>query len=349
MLAARPRLRSRAFSRPGSRARSGAGSRSRLHARSRSARPLAAATVMAALAAVTACGADTTGAVDSGRVPRTSGSAVASHPADHAREPEHAMPDTHGEGTGVGDGSGDGLAVAAGGVRLVPATTQFAANWPVELRFQIRGVGGQAITRFVQEQDAAMHLYLIRSDLVGFQHVHPTMAADGTWTATLAAPASGLYRAYAAFTTAVDGRANRFVLSVALVVPGAAVPTPVPAPATTTVVDGYTLSLATPQGPPRAGTTSPLTVTVSRDGQPVTDLQPYLASYAHLSAFHQDDLAFAHLHPLGPDATGRSATGRGGPTLTFDALLPRPGAWRIYLQFRAAGQLHTAALTLTAR
>ncbi|HZE01023.1 MAG TPA: hypothetical protein VE155_04575 [Pseudonocardiaceae bacterium] len=30
---------------------------------------------------------------------------------------------------------------------------------------------------------------------------------------------------------------------------------------------------------------------------PVTDLQPYLDTYAHLTAFHGGDLAFADLHP----------------------------------------------------
>jgi hypothetical protein len=90
-----------------------------------------------------------------------------------------------------------------------------------------------------------------------------------------------------------------------------------------------------------AGMEHPLTVTVSRDGKPVTDLQPYLDSYAHLTAFHAGDLAFAHLHPAG------AVDGdRGGPTMTFHAELPRSGDWRLFLQFQTAGRLHTAALTL---
>ncbi|WP_329378415.1 hypothetical protein OG625_09870 [Streptomyces sp. NBC_01351] len=35
-----------------------------------------------------------------------------------------------------------------------------------------------------------------------------------------------------------------------------------------------------------AGMAHPLTVSVSKDGKPVTDLQPYLDTYAHLTAFH---------------------------------------------------------------
>ena len=31
-----------------------------------------------------------------------------------------------------------------------------------------------------------MHLIVVRRDLSGFQHVHPDLAADGTWTMPLA-------------------------------------------------------------------------------------------------------------------------------------------------------------------
>lgn len=84
------------------------------------------------------------------------------------------------------------------------------------------------------------------------------------------------------------------------------------------------------------------TVTISKGGTPVTDLQPYLATYAHLTAFHDGDMAFAHLHPQG-EATG----GNGGPTLTFQAMLPKAGDRRLFIQFQTGGTLHTAAITIT--
>jgi hypothetical protein len=130
------------------------------------------------------------------------------------------------------------------------------------------------------------------------------------------------------------------VLSQPITVPGAATATPLPPAAPTTQVDGYTLTLSDDQL--RAGVAHPLTVTVSKDGQPVTDLQPYLDTYAHLTAFHDPDLAFAHLHPHG------TVNGdHGGPTLSFEAMLPKSGNWRLFLQFQTAGVLHTAAITLS--
>ena len=103
--------------------------------------------------------------------------------------------------------------------------------------------------------------------------------------------------------------------------------------------DGYTLKLDTTQV--MAGMDNPLTVTVSKNGTPVADLQPYLDTYAHLTAIHEGDQAFAHLHPQA-EINGNT----GGPKLAFQAMFTRSGNWRLFLQFQTGGQLHTAALTL---
>ena len=79
-------------------------------------------------------------------------------------------------------------------------------------------------------------------------------------------------------------------------------------------------------------------------GRPVTDLQPYLSTYAHLTAFHDGDLAFAHLHPEGA-VSGE----HGGPTLAFHTTFDKPGNWRLFIQFQTDGTLHTAAVTLAVR
>ncbi|WP_329138291.1 hypothetical protein OG552_30255 [Streptomyces sp. NBC_01476] len=36
----------------------------------------------------------------------------------------------------------------------------------------------------------------------------------------------------------------------------------------------------------------------------------------------------------------------GGPDLSFHAELPKPGNWRLFLQFQTAGTLHAAVLTV---
>ena len=45
-----------------------------------------------------------------------------------------------------------------------------------------------------------MHLILARRDLTGFQHLHPEMAADGTWSTQVTLPQAGSYRLFADFS-----------------------------------------------------------------------------------------------------------------------------------------------------
>jgi hypothetical protein len=129
------------------------------------------------------------------------------------------------------------------------------------------------------------------------------------------------------------------VLSKTLTVAGTASSTPLPAAAMTTTVDGYTLAV---DGEMMHAMTHTLIITVSKNGDPVTDLQPYLETYAHLTAIHVGDLAFAHLHPEGAAAMSET----GGPTLTFQTSMPNSGDWRFFIQFQTGGVLHTAAITL---
>lgn len=233
---------------------------------------------------------------------------------------------------------GDGLSDSMTGYTFVPASTSLSASSPNMFTFRITGPDGRTVTVFQPEQTKMLHFYLIRSDLTGFAHLHPTMANDGTWSVPIAALAPGDYRAYVSFTTSDPaGKPLPFVLSTRVTVPGRADLSPLPPASDTATVDGYTLRLS---GQLMTGMGS-FTLDVSKDGQPVTDLQPYLDSYAHLTGFHSPDLAFAHLHPQG------SADGEhGGPRLAFDADFPRSGLWRLFVQFQTGGVVHTAVFTV---
>ncbi|MFI6846584.1 FixH family protein [Kitasatospora sp. NBC_00085] len=231
-----------------------------------------------------------------------------------------------------------GLAAERDGYRLDPEAAGLPADRTVGYRFTITGPDGRPVTDFAVHQTKKLHFYAIRSDLTGFQHLHPVMAADGTWTADLAALAPGNWRLYTSFIPDSGPRkGSELVLSRTVTVPGAAAAVPLPAPVGSTTVDGYTVTL---RSEPKAGAHQ-LTATVGKDGEPVTDLQPYLDSYAHLTAFHEGDQALAHLHPAN-EVDGD----HGGPTLTFQAMFDEAGSWRVFLQFQTAGQLHTAELTL---
>ncbi|MGW5355704.1 hypothetical protein ACWERV_34960 [Streptomyces sp. NPDC004031] len=255
----------------------------------------------------------------------------------HHAMPSASMPAGMPGMDGTAD-SGGGLSDASGGYRMTSATAEGMPGMAMPYRFTITGPEGRAVTSFAVEQTKRLHFYAIRSDLTGFQHLHPAMAADGTWTAALPALAPGAWRLFATFTPSAGEQG--LVLSRTLTVPGAAHATPLPRPAASAEADGYTVSV---RADLTAGKAGPLTVAVARSGAPVTDLEPYLGTYAHLTAFHAGDQALAHLHP---ESAVPAGGGKGGPELAFHAELPEPGEWRLFLQFRAGGALHTAALTL---
>src|SRR5690348_12571624 len=119
-----------------------------------------------------------------------SGTAASSTTPDHGGMPgmahNHDMP------------TGDGLTASVPSYRFVPTAT-VTAGQPGTIRFQITEPDGAPVTTFADDQTKPMHFYVVRNDLTGYQHVHPSMAADGTWTASLAALAPGSYRMYASF------------------------------------------------------------------------------------------------------------------------------------------------------
>lgn len=119
-----------------------------------------------------------------------------------------------------------------------------------------------------------------------------------------------------------------------LAVPGTFTPID-PAPSRVATVDGYEVHLTGELSPGRG---SPLVLTVSRDGRPVTDLEPYLGAYGHLVALRGGDLAYLHVHPDGEPVPG--------PEIRFVAEVPSADTYRLFLDFAHAGAVHTAEFTV---
>ncbi|MEU7996996.1 hypothetical protein AB0B83_16875 [Micromonospora sp. NPDC049060] len=228
-----------------------------------------------------------------------------------------------------------GLSISSAGYTLTPLAATFTAGRAGELRFLVRDAQRRPVTRFAVVHEKPMHLIVVRRDLTGYQHLHPTMAADGTWSVPLTLPQPGVWRAYADFTAlADDGRQTAVTLGVDLTAPGGYQPTPLPAPASSATVDGFTVSY---QGTPQAGVTVPLTFRVDSAGGPPA-LERYLGAYGHLVALREGDLGYLHVHPEPQPVDG---------AVTFWVTTPDPGRYRLYLDFQVAGVVRTAEFTLT--
>lgn len=224
-----------------------------------------------------------------------------------------------------------GLQISQDGYTLVPQTTTLTPGKATDFRFTVIGPDGAPVTRYQVKHEKKLHLIVVSRDLGGFWHLHPEEAGDGVWSVRLTLPAAGVYRAYADFTP--EGGPD-LTLGADLHVPGAYEPRPLPPASRTATVDGYTVTMAGDLAPGRAST---LTFTVSKDGKPVGDLEPYLGAYGHLVAIRAGDLAYLHVHP-------EEGTPEAG--VTFAASAPSGGDYRLFLDFKHAGTVRTAAFTI---
>jgi hypothetical protein len=229
-----------------------------------------------------------------------------------------------------------GLMVFQDGYTFALAEAQARPGKAVPVSFTITGPDGQPVTAYEVEHEKELHLIAVRRDFESFQHVHPTLDEDGLWTTDLDLT-SGQWRLFADFKAT---GAEALTLGADLSVPGEITPTPVAAESRTAEVDGYTVTL---DGDLTPGSDSELTLSVSRNGEEVTDLDPYLGAYGHLVALREGDLAYLHVHPDGTPGDGRTEP---GPDVVFYAAVPSAGSYRLYLDFQHEGVVRTAAFTL---
>jgi len=252
-------------------------------------------------------------------------SASAGH-GEHATKP--AKSDTPG-----------GLQVSQDGYTLNPLTATIKPGEPTHFRFAVIGPDGEPITAYQVEHDKKLHLIIASRDLKTFQHVHPVMTPDGVWSVKLTLLAAGPYRVFADF---VPTGGSGLTLGADLSVAGDYQPEALPKESRTATVDGYEVTL---DGELTPGQDSKLALTVSKDGKPVTDLQPYLGAYGHLVALRAKDLAYLHVHPDGEPGDGKTEA---GPEIVFYAEVPSTGDYRLFLDFQHKGKVRTADFTLSA-
>ncbi|GAA2699007.1 hypothetical protein [Actinoplanes palleronii] len=248
------------------------------------------------------------------------------------------MPHTHGAtGAGLTTTAGaavGGLSLSSDGVTLRPAGTTFQAGKKQRLSFTINGPGGASVTSYAIVHDKPLHLIVIRRDLTGFQHLHPEMAADGTWGIDLTLARPGLYRMITDFTALVGGQQVTTTLGSDLTVAGDYSPESLPAPTPVATTDGLTVAY---EGNPGTAAVQPLLMTVTgADGKPAA-VEPYLGAFGHLVVIRQGDLAYVHVHPELQLVDGK---------VKFWITAPSPGDYRMFFDFQVTGRVHTAAWTL---
>lgn len=201
-----------------------------------------------------------------------------------------------------------------------------------------------------------LHLIVVSDDLRFFDHVHPVPQPDGSLSLDYTFPSAGRYLLFADLTPQ-GARSQVFRLPVTIGNPAPAEPAPPqPQAAGTELLADAVPATSIEQDPsitvelvsmPRALVAGPhaqLVFRLTRNGQPLTDLQPYLGAMGHCVILSQDTQTYLHCHP--EQFRTPAPDDRGGPEVVFHARFPRPGTYKLWAQFNHEGRILVAPFTL---
>ena len=242
--------------------------------------------------------------------------------------------------------------------------------------------------RAIPDHDHLMHFFLIRMPAMdSFWHLHPQRMPDGTFVENLPTIPPGHYQMFA---DVVLGTGFPMTMVGQIDVPdlpnhvltgddSGTLANPVPTD-TTQQTSSMTSALAGGGQMIWERDASPLRANVpvifrfrieNGQGQPATDLQPYMGMAAHAAVVRSDASVFAHIHPTGsvsmaafeiaqadiPGGLGGPGNSNGGmagmampaasskttfgPEISFPYGFPKPGLYRIFVQIRRTGQIQT--------
>ena len=246
--------------------------------------------------------------------------------------------------------------------RTIPPVV--VARQKATLRFKVSHPGFNAlIEKFEVVHDRKYHLFVISQDMEYFEHIHPEQRTDGTWTIDVTLPKPGYYKVLSDFLP--TGGSTQFIAR-PLVTAGYAgdllgdSARLVPDTVLKKSVEDLTAEVSFDPPAFVAGLYGHLNFRLSNTatGKPVTDLQPYLGAFGHTLIMSEDMVDYVHSHPIDISATDESGpkqfmlpadvdpdTLRGGPEVTFEGLMPKPGRYRAWTQFLRNGKLYTFSTT----
>jgi Cu+-exporting ATPase len=227
------------------------------------------------------------------------------------------------------------------------------AGVPTRITVEITdAVSGEPIRDVTRSHEAWMHLIATREDLGTFAHAHPQPTGrPGELAVELTFPTPGRYVVNTEFRQRGElaDVHQRHVVTIAG--PGSPEEQLTEGPRTT-VVGGVRVEL---KGEALAGELSELHFHFAdaESGQPIDDLQPFLAAAGHVVVMRADAETFAHEHAEVEDQSGRPVFAlpgkKFGPQLDVHADFDSPGLYRLWGQFRLGdGRVITVPFTIRA-
>lgn len=227
--------------------------------------------------------------------------------------------------------------------RVVLETKNWPAPGPITLAFRLLGKDGgdlkESDLKIVHEK--RVHLLLVRDDLTQFQHLHPTYELlDGNyrWVARTTVPEAGDYQLYVDISPEKE---EPMVLRISTRIGGSTATNMSPAPSSdmSATTEGIQAKLTTPSSI-MMGQPARLTFTLTKNSQPIRDIEPYLGAYGHVVILrHNAPEDFLHVHPV---TQTKPMDGK----VEFETMFKTKGRYTLFAQFAVGESVKTFPITI---
>lgn len=252
------------------------------------------------------------------------------------------------------------------GMTLVPGDPMATADYALTITTEPRAVKagqktkfhivirhpltGEPVTQYGEVHDKLFHLFIVSRDMKQFFHEHPVLEKDGSFTIEHVIPTPGQYVLFSDFMP-VGGGPQLIVTPIVTAGFDGDIASSWPnlKPDTSFVksANGVKVELQIEPAKLVAGEEAdvPVHFEDEKTGAPVKDLQRYIGAFGHAMMLSEDMTEHVHAHPA-EMLEGTTITEGGGPDLTFHALFPKPGNYRVWLQFQRNNVVSTIPFTV---
>lgn len=195
---------------------------------------------------------------------------------------------------------------------------------------------GKPAKDFIEVHERLFHMFLVSRDLKHFMHDHPVLQNDGSFRLQAVFPQPGMYRVLGDFYPK-GGTPQLIAKTVIVPGPGVSLAAPKLAPELGLQHgDNIDVTLTTEPAEPISGAKTLMFF----DLKPGAGIEPYLGAWGHMLAASSDLIDLIHTHPFLAD---------GGPRVQFNIIFPRPGVYRVWVQFQRQGKVNTVAFNVPAK
>lgn len=239
-------------------------------------------------------------------------------------------------------------------------TRRFNVDWeyqqpvlpgtPNLVKFRVfDAANGNPAQVLIKNYTKMMHLIVVDETLTEYQHLHPEYV-NGWFETTLTLPKEGRYNFYLDF---VPIGAIEQQIGMSFVTSGYVEEEHQERSVDLAMKEdfGYAVNIDFEE-PLSADKLSKMAQVIafkiSKDGQPVSTLRPYLAAFGHMVMINAETFEYYHVHPVQNKELKDSEIG--GPKVAFAPMAVyqkfKPGIYRIFAQFNPDGILITAPFTV---